>query len=394
MTFKPEIIKVDGEEVILEKEKITDIFKFHQTPYICTGLSGGGKTTLAIDLIYTFAKECSNVYYITATKESLIDDSISQIPKCFRREPTYDNIAGIWQDIVEQNEATNAPKEKLNELLIAMYGEQITKDVNDKIEEQKKTIISRNTKLYKSQGIRDDLISEYVKDDLLAFDYELKRRIILYGINDCKNKKELDEKLTVEQSSIVNALVSKPTQTLLIFDDITKEIEQMKMDKNKVFVNDLLVTKSQAFQSIITDILTRARHFNCIVVFFVHTIDLFDGKDKIDRLIMFDESMTQKLQNLKSFNRKMKKLISAAADKVFKNPNNKHMFLYYAISSNHISAGKASLHVGEKLKLSESCNKFKSIYDSVLSGFKSIDIKEETKQNETNEEEDNIDSII
>ena len=66
MTFKPEIIKVDGEEVILEKEKITDIFKFHQTPYICTGLSGGGKTTLAIDLIYTlmWLEELIPNYYI------------------------------------------------------------------------------------------------------------------------------------------------------------------------------------------------------------------------------------------------------------------------------------------------------------------------------------------
>ena len=126
-SFKPETIKLDGgDEVILEKRSIKNIFKFDSTPYICTAMSGKGKTTLAIDMIYTFAKYCSNIYYITATKESLIDDSISLIPKAFRREPTLENIIATWSEIKSQYNAFNATPEKLIEIIVKMFGEEVT----------------------------------------------------------------------------------------------------------------------------------------------------------------------------------------------------------------------------------------------------------------------------
>lgn len=366
--FKPITISANGEDTLLEKRKITDIFKFYQTPYICTAMSGKGKTTLAIDLIYSFAKSCSNVYYITATKESMTDDSISLIPKAFRREPTYENMQAVWDEIVRQNNAMNAPPEKITELIIKLYGEDVAKKINDEIETQKSIIINRNTKMYKEQGKSKDTIAQLIKNDTLAFAYELKRRVILNAFKDFDN---LDEKLTEEQTAIVNAFVSKPTQTLLILDDVTSEIERLKTDTNKVLINDAWLSKSKAFQSLLTDILTRARHYNCIVVFFVHTIEIFDCKDKIDRLVMFDNSMTQKIQNLKSFNLKMKHLISAAGDKLFGNNDFKHMFLYYSRSENDICVGKASLHISDQLEISESSSKFIDLYNSVLSGFKS-----------------------
>ena len=365
--FKPVSISANGEETLLEKRKITDIFKFYSTPYICTAMSGKGKTTLAIDLIYSFAKDCSNVYYITATKESMTDDSISLIPKAFRRDPTYENMQSVWDEIVKQNNAINAPPEKITELIIKLYGEETAMKLNEQIEKQKNIIITRNTKLYKDAGKSKDTITQLIKNDVLAFTYEIKRRVILFAFKDFDN---LDEKLTEEQTAIVNAFVSKPTQTLLILDDVTSEIERLKTDNNKVLIGDSWLSKSKAFQSLLTDILTRARHYNCIVVFFVHTIDVFDCKDKIDRLVMFDNSMTQKLNNLKSFNLKMKHLISAASDKLFGNPDYAHMFLYYSRSENDICVGKASLHLSDQLNVSESGNKFIDLYNSVLSGFK------------------------
>lgn len=395
--FKPVSISANGEERVLEKRKITDIFKFYSTPYICTAMSGGGKTTLAIDLIYSFAKECSNVYYITATKESITDDSISLIPKAFRREPTYENMQNVWDEIVKQNNAINAPPEKITELIIKLYGEDVAKKLNEEIEKQKNIIIERNTKLYKEAGKPKEIITQLVKNDTLAFVYELKRRVILFAFKEFDN---LDEKLTEEQTALVNAFVSKPTQTLLILDDVTSEIERLKTDNNKVLIGDSWLSKSKAFQSLLTDILTRARHYNCIVVFFVHTIDIFDCKDKIDRLIMFDNSMTQKLNNLKSFNLKMKHLISAASDKLFGNADYKHMFLYYSRSENDICVGKASLHLTDQLEISESSQKFLNIYNSVLSGFKSTGQATETVDQDDaeydyeEEEEEKVDSVI
>ena len=112
---------------------------------------------------------------------------------------------------------------------------------------------------------------------------------------------------------------------------------------------------------------------------------------------MFDNSMTQKLNNLKSFNLKMKHLISAASDKVFNNNDYAHMFLYYSRSENDICVGKASLHMSDKLEISESSARFIELYNTVLSGFKSTPL--ETIENSGEEsveeyEEEEVESVI
>ena len=169
--------------------------------------------------------------------------------------------------------------------------------------------------------------------------------------------------------------------------------------KNKIMSNGSFVSKSQAYQNITTDILTRARHFNCLVVFFVHSIDTFDKKDQIDRLIMFDDSMVQKLNNLKFLKANRKKMISIAADKLFKNPEYNHMFLYYCISSNHIAVGKANLHAGESIELNDATKQYINIYNDILSGFKTVSNKENEEQEQSEEYEedgdaDDIEGII
>ena len=400
-SFKPETIKLDGgDEVILEKRSIKNIFKFDSTPYICTAMSGKGKTTLAIDMIYTFAKYCSNIYYITATKESLIDDSISLIPKAFRREPTLENIIATWSEIKSQYNAFNATPEKLNEIIVKMYGEEVTKKINELIEQQKQIIMERNTKLYKSKKYKKEDIALLVKNDIMAFCYELRRRVILYGFKDIKG---IDEKLTVEQTNIVNSFVSKNSKSLLILDDITSELNRIKSDKNKILLDDNYVSKAQAFNSVLLDILTRARHFGCIVIFFVHSIDIFNSRENIDNLIMFDSSTAQKLNGIKSFTAKERNLINIASNKIFSNTNYSHMFLYYSRSSQDICVGKASLHNVDKIELSESSKQFLELYENVLSGFKSVQnsntsdgIKQQTSLidiTDDDEEEDSEDGI-
>lgn len=367
--FKPIPIKYDNnEEKLLEKKTIKEIFKFNSTPYICVAMSGRGKTTLAIDLIYTFAKQCANVYYITATKESITDDSIGLIPKAFRRMPTLENIMNVWDEIVAKNEAMNAASEKINEIIIKMYGEQTTKQLNKLIDIQKQKIIARNTKMYKSKGYKREDIQNYIKNDVLAFVYELKRRIVLFGLKDIPN---IDEKLTIEQTDIINSFVSKPSKTLLILDDITSELNRIKTDTNKILYKDNYLSKAKIFQAVMTDILTKARHYNAIVVFFVHTIDIFEQRDNIDRLIMFDTSAAQKINNIRTFTPSMRKLINMASDKLF-NSNYEHYFLSYWREGDQICVGKAQLHNGEQIDISTESHTFLKLYDMVLSGFKDV----------------------
>lgn len=397
--FKPINIKIDNnDEKVLEKKPLKDIFKFNSTPYICVAMSGRGKTTLAIDLIYTFAKQCANVYYITSTKESITDDSIGLIPKAFRREPTLENIMNVWDEIVAKNEAMNAASEKINEIIIKMYGESVVKQLNKLIDIQKQKIIARNTKFYKSNGVKREDIQNYIKNDALAFVYEIKRRVVLFGLKDIPN---MNEKLTIEQTNIINSFVSKPSKTLLILDDITSELNRIKADTNKILYKDNYLSKSKIFQAIMTDILTKARHYNAIVVFFVHTIDIFEQRDNIDRLIMFDTSTSQKINNIRTFTPSMRKLINIASDKLF-NSNYKHYFLSYWREGDQICVGKAQLHNGEQINLSEESETFLKLYDMVLSGFKDVtneenieeindnsDSEEPTNDNEQNNNEQN-----
>ena len=384
--FKPITIKIDNnDEKLLERKPLKDIFKFNSTPYICVAMSGRGKTTLAIDLIYTFAKQCANVYYITSTKESITDDSIGLIPKAFRREPTLENIMNVWDEIVAKNEAMNAASEKINEIIIKMYGESTTKQLNKLIEEQKQKIINNNMKLYKATGLKRDEIQNNIKNDTLAFVYELKRRVVLFGIKD---NPDINEKLTVEQTDIINSFVSKPGKTLLILDDITSELNRIKTDTNKILYKDNYLSKAKCFQSVMTDILTKARHYNAIVVFFVHTIDIFEQRDNIDRLIMFDTSAAQKINNIRTFTPNMRKLINIASDKLF-NGSYDHYFLSYWREGDQICVGKAQLHNGEQIDLSPESTTFLQLYDMVLSGF-----KETTEQDDDNDEQQNDDTPV
>lgn len=370
--FKPQAFKVNGENYVLEKKKLTDIFTFNSQPYICSATSGGGKTTLAIDLIYTFAKSCSNVYYITGTKETLTDDSISLIPKAFRREPTYENIFNAWNEITTQSNAVNTDSTKLTDIIIKLYGERVGVELDNRIEMQKAIIVKRNAAEYRKKGYKKDHIDSLIKNDIRAFVYETKRRAILFAFNEIK---DIDEKLTIEETTIINGLVSKPSRSLLILDDLTSELEKMKNDNNKVLINDVYMSKSKAFQSLLTDILTRGRHFNSIIIFFVHSIDIFDQKENIDRFIIFDNATTQKINQIKKIPASERNEMIEASKILFSNSNYSHMFLYYRRSATNddikICCSKAALHVNDKLDISEQEQGFLQIYNSVLSGFKS-----------------------
>ena len=53
-----------GEKVItLQYKPISEIFKFEEPPYIIVGASTSGKTTLCLDILSKFSKECTNIYH-------------------------------------------------------------------------------------------------------------------------------------------------------------------------------------------------------------------------------------------------------------------------------------------------------------------------------------------
>ena len=115
--FRKTELNVGDKLITLEFKKITDIFKFNNPPYIIVGVTTAGKTTLCLDILTKFSKECTNIYYVTSTEENLKDDSISMIPRAYRRKPKYQILYNIWKEIKDGYASTNVDPSELSNML-------------------------------------------------------------------------------------------------------------------------------------------------------------------------------------------------------------------------------------------------------------------------------------
>lgn len=359
MEFRKQDVLIDGKHMILEKKPFEDIFKFYSPPTIIVGSSGCGKTTICLDLIFKFGSDCSNIYYITATKESITDNTISAIPKIFRRKPTFENISKVWEEIKLANETREVDPDSIYKIIQIMYGQDFTENLKAKIEAKRLEILKRNQKIWKNN------VSNHVEDDSLCFFYEVVGRLIIEG---AKQMKDLSE-FTVKELAVINSFISKANKTILILDDMTTELQSMSVNKSKVNYNGSFLSVKEAFNCLLTDILTRARHYNVLVCIFVHNIDFNIDKSLISNLVLLGDNVAQKILNAKSFSDDAKSIIRATKDYVFNNPNLKHYFLSINLATNTFCTSIASLHTGEKLKLTNENEKLIEGYQKIISGL-------------------------
>ena len=339
MEFKKQEVIIDGKTRILEKKPFSDIFKFHAPPTVIVGSSGCGKTTICIDLIYKFGGDCSNIYYVTATKDSIADNTISAIPKIFRREPTFASINNIWEEIKLANETLSVDPSKIYKIIQIIYGQEFVNDLKEKFAEKK----------YQT------------KDDELCFFYEVISRLIIEG---CKEMTDLS-KFSVKELSIINSFISKPNKTILILDDMTTELQSMSTSKSKVNYNGGFMSIKDAFNCLLIDILTRARHYNTMVCIFVHNIDFGIDKSYISNIILLGDNVAQKVLNAKSFHDNVKSIIRNVSDRVFNDTNHKHYFLAINASDNTFCVSKADIHMNDELKLTPENKKLISAWKDI-----------------------------
>lgn len=332
MDFRKQEVQIEGKTKILEKKPFDEIFKFYSPPILIIGSSGCGKTTICIDLIYKFGSDCSNIYYITATKESIADNTIAAIPKIFRRKPTFDSISKVWEEIKLANETRNVDPEIIYRIIRLIYGDEFADDLKNKLKNETD----------------------------LCFFFEVTGRLIIEGV------KEMDDlsKFTTKELAVINSFISKPNKTILILDDMTTELQSMSVSKNKVSYNGSFLSIKEAFNCLLTDILTRARHYNVMVCIFVHNIDFGIDKSLISNIILLGDNVAQKVLNAKSFHDNAKAIIRSCSDKVF---IHKHYFLYINIADNTFCCSKADLHEGERLKLSQENEKLLEGWTKIMS---------------------------
>ncbi len=361
--FRKQEISVKDKVVTIEQKSIEDIFKFNSQPYIIVGTSGCGKTTLCIDIIYKFSKMCTNIYYVTATSETITDDSLSQIPKAFRRKPTFENLYGIWKEITENHDAFYANETKLTNVLVTLCGQSEATNIINQLNAKRKAIQKEQQELYLSKNYNENDARECANNDSKAFYIDVLTKLIL-DLASTKGTK----KLTIEDMNILSALVSPEPRVLLMLDDVSAELNDLRSKQQKVVYNGQQAKISDAYKNLIIDILTRGRHYGVLVCIFLHTIDLINDKSLINNLVVLNKGAAQKINNFRTFTEDMKAAMLAATQYIFTDDHN-HLFLYISQSDDTLSVGRADLHYGQDMELSKINQEFVNAYEAISSGI-------------------------
>lgn len=368
---KQSIVLESGKEIVMEAKPLDKIFRFNEPAYLIFGSSGAGKSTIAMDLLHTFAGQCSNIYYMTSTTESMQDSSISVIPKCFRREPDINNLINVWEEIKSFTSTINVNDAQLFQLIKTAYKNDANNMIID-IQQRKASILKEQIEFYKEHGKDVMTASKLGQNDATAFMYET----VIAIINDYI-KNNGDDVFSNEEMTLVRSFHSKTTpRTLLILDDITGQLEAMSKSNAKVLYEGKLQREKDAISAIFTDMLTRCRHYNALVCIFLHTtVPCISDKSLLVNVVFMNEGAIDKVSGARTMPETTKNIMKVAKEYVF-NSGYKYYFLY--INSNEVEktcVGKASLHdITEPLKLDALNRNYREAYEKIASGIDAVNI--------------------
>ena len=353
-----------GEKVItLQYKPITEIFKFEEPPYIIVGASTSGKTTLCIDILSKFSKECTNIYYVTSTEENIKDDSISMIPRAFRRKPKFKTLYNVWKEIRAQHMATNVDPIKLGNMLITLIDKEKATVILNKLQSKRDEIQKEQLARYRQSSMDENKAIQYAKEDAKAFYIDTITKIILDLARTVGTRK-----FSADDMLVLSGFISKAPRVLLLLDDVSSEMDSLKRDNHRVEYEGEMIQTGKAYESLLVDILTRGRHYGALICMFLHSIEIINQKSYINNLILLNDGAAQKVANARTFSEDMRKVILTVRSYVF-NSNFPYHFLYLnSLDLGKLAVSKASLHINEDLELSSANKLFIKAYNEVASG--------------------------
>lgn len=391
-TFRTEEIKIDNEVIDLEFRPVEDIFKPNEAPYLAVGMTEGGKTTMCIDIIHKYAKSYARIYYMTSTEAEAGDTTIQSIPNVFRIKPSFENLYAVWREIKEGAERMKMTIEQMMTLLPLIYPASEMAKINKSYQEQMRNIdrkLTEKNKNLDTQTLRKKIASE---KDIVA--YEVLTRLILSGINIYGYGK-----LNKKQENMIKVLMSTEQNTILLIDDVTAELVRMKKSKRPVRygqteAEETDMKEGEAMTQLLTDIFTKARHYNVLLVLFVHTWGTIDLKQQLKNFIIIDEKSAEEVRKLPSVStKKTKELIKIATNKIFPK---KYPFHVVVVKDSEVFITKADLNTGNALKLDRLNQHFVDLYDKITIGMDYIpnsNSKDISKNNYNDDVIDDIDEI-
>lgn len=348
-TFREETIEIGGKNISVTKKSIEEIFKFGDKPYLAVAGSGSGKTCTAIDIIYKFAKYASKIYYITATKESIDEDELSKIPNVFKREPNFESLYNIWKEILSSNEAAGRPINKLIELMSRIYPKEELTKINQEL-------VSYERKIRSCENVTED--------DIVAWKIEVIVREIYNGIAQYGSGA-----LSEDDMNVVRSIISGKQKTLLLIDDVSAELQEMATNKTPVTYKGKSEKVSNAYRMLLIDMMTRIRHYNSIVILFVHNWDTADVRDKVDNFIIFDANSADGIRRFRTVPEATRQAVIEGGKLIFGKYN--YHFLVVKESGSNVCVSKADLHDTDVLEVDELNRRWIECYDAIM---KNLDV--------------------
>ena len=349
-TFEGITFNYAGQDAEIPFLKIEDILDFKDMkPIVVVAITGGGKTTLAIDVLAKFAKYANNVYFITETTPSYTDTAISKIPSYFIRPPGEDPftlISGIWNDIEARVKAMSSEPDSVKTILAKLFP---GADVNSQVEQYVKSLGIRN--IHEENSVRIEILT----------------RLIIDKVNQNESVLESFDKQTRMK---INGFITSTTKSILILDDVTGMISSLSNAKETVIYDGSSQTKSKAFTALLRNILTRGRHCNCITMMFIHDISVLgDVAIKlIDNLMVLDGSSATTIAGKTSLGKEFCEYMKFGMRKtdIFNPDRYKYYAMFLCRSKRQIAITKADLH--DHIDISPQLARYHRIMDRIISG--------------------------
>ena len=341
-------VKYAGDVIPVPFTPIKDLFTFKaQPPIVVLGPTKGGKTVIALDVMYQFARQAHYVYYVSETAPSIMDPKMSIIPSYFMRKPKegdcYGCVSRIWKDITSRGEAMKAEEQNLKPIFAALFpGEDIFARLAKHIEHL-------GLKGAEASATSSEIIARLIIDKVNS------NPAVLQGFNQ-------------DQVNLINSMMSTSIKTLLIFDDVTSILRKAQQETGRVTVGTSVMKKGEAMKNLLEDMFTRARHYNCIILMFVHKLDAFDSKliTAMSNFIFLNANAALPIVGLRRMDNKYIKDVIETT-KVF----NKDMYpwhvLFCDVQNRRLAVTCAEMH-DDKIPIHPDVAKFHQILDSVQNG--------------------------
>lgn len=433
-------------QLTLSWKSVSDIFQFENArPYVVISNSRGGKTTLSFDIIMQKAKEAAVIYYVSQTKASGSgEDLAARLPNMVRSECTIENMYKIWQEIKSDHNGyycsvsdtsgdtntnklstlaaiynklvTKAGLQQFDKLwiknLIAKYADAFTNRVPDTMANTIEAVGVYIAKQYYDSKIKPDTPESqipaldqertYVQE---AFCLETFIRILV-NIMDAYPQSMTDagNTFTTSEIRVINGFYSEKPKIMLMIDDCSEALISMMKDPTPTMVTGKSAKTKEVWATLLQEITSRARHHDCMVIFFVHNLSMFDAttKDSFGNIVVKPTDISY-IERGRSISDSIKDNLCMMANKLQEDKDkNQYAFIYQNVEDDsNVYVTKSKWHSSsEPLELSPILQKYQEAYDAInamnieqMNDKSNINVSFESayKSNDNNEEEDDGD---